>query len=66
MRSYLEYHVHFWAPQYEKYVGFLDGVHRRTTKIIKGLEHLSYEKRLKELALSVWRREGSVGILLCV
>lgn len=27
--------------------------------MIKGLEHLLCEEKLKELGLSVWRREGS-------
>jgi len=37
----------------------LEQVQRRATKMIKGLEHLSYEERLRDLACLAWEREGS-------
>jgi len=40
----------------------LERVQQRAMKIIKGLEHLLYEK----ISCSVWRREGSGGNLICV
>ena len=48
-RPHLEYYVQFWAPHYEKTMELLKQLHWRDTKMIKRLEHLSYEERLREL-----------------
>jgi len=37
------------GPQHRKHAELLERVQRRVTKMIQGLEHLSYEDRLKEL-----------------
>jgi len=51
VRPHVKYRVQFWTPHFKKDRDLLKDVQQRATEMIKGLEYLSYEKRLGDLGL---------------
>ncbi|KAK4831134.1 hypothetical protein QYF61_015437 [Mycteria americana] len=51
VRPHPEYCIQLWSPQHRKDMDLLEQVQRKARKMIREMEHLSYEERLRELGL---------------
>ncbi|KFQ58858.1 hypothetical protein N334_11144, partial [Pelecanus crispus] len=49
VRPHLEHCVQLWGPQHKEDMDLLERVQKRATKMTRGLQHLSYKDRLREL-----------------
>ncbi|PKU49346.1 hypothetical protein llap_385 [Limosa lapponica baueri] len=64
VRHHIEYCIQLWNPQHRKDMDLLEQVQRKAMKMIIGLEQLSYEDSLRELALFSLEKRRLQGDLI--
>ncbi|GAB0185042.1 hypothetical protein GRJ2_000969500 [Grus japonensis] len=64
VRPHLQYCIQLWGPQYRKRHGPVGASPEEAMKMTKGLEHLCYEDRLRELGLFSLEKRRIQGKLI--
>jgi len=64
VRPHLESYIQLWSPQQRKDMDLPERVQRRATEMIRGMEHLSYEERLREMELFSLQKRRFWGHLI--
>lgn len=52
------------SPQHKKDMDLLEWVQRRATKVIRGMQHLLYDDRLREFVLFILEKRRLLGDLI--
>ena len=61
--SHLKMHIGYGAFLHQEDMEVLEQVQRKATRLVKSLENMPYEERLKELGLFVWGLRGDLTAL---